>query len=751
MAELMPITPEVSPVAWLPAIAVGAALLGALAVSFTGSRSGLRTALSVATCSIVFGCFAALYGPVYRGVEHAGERLIGVAATLASLGPMGLTFRLDPTGLVFALITALVWLLAMIFGSSYMQHEHAQARFAAFMLLTLAGDIGVLIAGDYVTLFVFFEIMAVASYVLVIHGENPQSMRAGRLYFIMSVAGGLILLGGIVALFGLTGDASIAPEGSLLAELPRWLALGIPLAMVVGFATKAGMFFLHVWLPEAHPVAPSPASALLSGLMVKVGVYGILRTATILLIPGEEAGGALMHVMGLLLMFGAVATMIVGMVDASFSSNTKELLAFSTISQVGYILLGVACAAYLGAEAAVALTGVLVYVVGHAAAKAMLFLTIGAVMWRTGEQHLSRLGGLARKMPWTAAAAFLAAISIIGMPGTAGFAGKSLVHEALLEVIGESAAATGGAPQWEFLIVDALFVGVAAGTFAYMTRLFVLVFMGKLPKALENVRPASIAMRLSYVPLAVVILFVGLLPNKFIEWFVGPALAYYGLDVASESYHHVYDVASGVSTLPILYDPAGFSWVPHEIVVENLLALAGSVFFAGTFFLVGNKIGVFEMPTPEWAGFAVWYRRAANWSVATTTRLSAAADRGWDRAVWAVAVTPWLARPAQVVGKAYATVEASARALGAASGITALSDRLIDRVLGLALVDAWLSEPEGVSRGAPDRPPLRVTSTDTWAPQTEYYTAAAWRTVEADSKVPSRDETDSDHGSSERT
>ena len=130
MAELVPITPEVSPVAWLPAIAVGAALLGALAVAFTGSRSGLRNALSVTTCSVVFGCFAALYGPVYRGIEHAGERLIGVAATFGSLGPTGLTFRLDPTGLVFALITALVWLLAMVFGSSYMQHEHAQSRFA---------------------------------------------------------------------------------------------------------------------------------------------------------------------------------------------------------------------------------------------------------------------------------------------------------------------------------------------------------------------------------------------------------------------------------------------------------------------------------------------------------------------------------------------------------------------------------------------------------------------------------------------
>ena len=245
--------------------------------------------------------------------------------------------RVDPTALIIALATAFVWLLATIFGTSYMRGEHARARFDAFMLLTLAGNIGVLLAGDYFTLFVFFEVMAIASFVLVIHGQNPQSMQAGRLYLYMSVIGGLVLLGGVMTLAAFTGTTDIVPLGDRLAELPPWLSLAIPMAILVGFATKAGMFFLHVWLPEAHPVAPSPASALLSGLMVKVGVYGILRTSTILLIPGDEAGGQLMQTVGLVLILGAVATMIVGMVNASFCSNCKELLAYSTISQVGFI------------------------------------------------------------------------------------------------------------------------------------------------------------------------------------------------------------------------------------------------------------------------------------------------------------------------------------------------------------------------------------------------------------------------------
>ena len=696
-AMLVPITPAISGVALLPVAAVGSALSGALAVALTGSRTRLRNALSLTTCAAVFLCLVALYGPVYRGIEHQGEHLAGVRASLPGLGFSGLTFFVDPTSLLIALITALVWLLAMVFATSYMAGEHARARFDSFMLLTLAGNIGVLVAGDYLTLFIFFEIMAVASYVLVVHGQNPQSLRAGKLYFYMSVAGGLVLLGGIMALAVFTGGTSIAPTGEKLAELPGSLAIAILLLMTIGFASKAGMFFLHVWLPEAHPVAPSPASALLSGLMVKVGVYGILRTATVLPISGQEAGGELARAIGLALILGAVVTMVGGMVNASFCSNCKELLAYSTISQVGFIILGIGCAAVLGAEGAMAIAAVLSFIVSHAAFKATLFLTIGAVIWRAREQRFSRLGGMAYRMPWTAAAAFVASAAIIGIPGTAGFASKSLMHHAVVEVVAESALGHGGVPTWTFLLVEAVFVGVAAGTFAYSARMFILVFLGKVPAHLDAVKPESTAMKVAYAPLVALLLLIGVMPNKFIELFVGPALAYYGLDASGHIYQTVYNPATGVSHLAILYDPVRFAPFTTPAVTENLLAVAGSVFFAGTFFLVGHKIGVFDMPTPYWASLALWYRRIAQASVDVLSSAASRVDDALDRIVWTVGVDIWLPSRVPAGRVPPVTVDAGARVLGVAAHASTVADRALDRFLAGALVDAWLSEFVGVS------------------------------------------------------
>lgn len=739
-AALMPITPAISAVAYLPVAAVSVAAVGALAVALAGeSRTRLRDAVSIATCTAVFALLAAMFGPVYRGIEHAGQQFTGVLATFSAIGPSGVSFRVDPTALIIALATAFVWLLATIFGTSYMRGEHARTRFDAFMLLTLAGNIGVLLAGDYLTLFAFFEVMAIASFILVIHGQNPQSMQAGRLYLYMSVIGGLVLLGGVMTLAAFTGTTNIVPLGDRLAELPPWLSLAIPMAILVGFATKAGMFFLHVWLPEAHPVAPSPASALLSGLMVKVGVYGILRTSTILLIPGGEAGGQQMQTVGLVLILGAVATMIVGMVNASFCSNCKELLAYSTISQVGFIVLGIGCAAYLGAEAALAITAVIMFVLAHAAFKATLFLSMGAVIWRTREQRFSRLGGMAYRMPATAIAALVATASIIGFPGTAGFAAKSLMHHAVLEVVHESALGHGGVPTWPFLLVDAAFIAVAAGTFAYATRMFILVFLGKVPEHLRGVKPESTAMRLSYLPLVAFLLLVGVFPTKFIEWFIGPALAYYGLDVSGHAYHMVFDPATGVSGLAILYDPSRFAPFTTPAATENILGVAGSVFLAGTFFLVGHKIGVFDMPLPHWLSLSLWYRRATAALAAKVSKAASALDAAWDTIVWTVAVDMWL--PSRRVAEPVppAIVESGARALGRVAVASAVADRVLDRVLSGAMVEAWLSEREDVSQGAPGVPPLSLVNVRSWAAQAVPYVAPALATVMSTASTMSPD------------
>ncbi|MCJ7806309.1 MAG: NADH dehydrogenase subunit, partial [Clostridia bacterium] len=296
-------------------------------------------------------------------------------------GDIPLYFRVDKLGSVFNLLSSFIWLLATIFSLTYMSHERRQTRYYTFYLLTLGGCLGVFLTADLFSLFIFFELMSIASYPLVIHSQTEEALKAGRLYLFMGVGGGLCILSAALILHWFTGTVEIKPMLEVLLLLPaRFLVAAL---LIIGFGIKAGMVPLHIWLPKAHPVAPSPASALLSGIMIKAGAYGIIRVITVLYTPSTAEAGPLWIFTGqfgfIMIWFGIV-TMLLAALMALFQNNAKRILAYSSVSQMGYILMGIGVCAYLGLDGAVAFGGFSFHIINHAFFKAGMFMMVGAVL-----------------------------------------------------------------------------------------------------------------------------------------------------------------------------------------------------------------------------------------------------------------------------------------------------------------------------------------------------------------------------------
>ena len=365
----------------------------------------MRNALSVATSVVTFLSVLALYPTIM-----AGE--IIQFSVLELLPNLEISFRVDILSFSLALLSSFIWMLVAIYSLDYMCKEHGCNRYYPVLIITLASCMGIFMAGDLFTLFVFFELMSLISYVLVVHEETIEALRAGYKYLIMTIIGGLALFFGIIITFELGGSVSLG--GSTLISEPSNLAFFAFISFLIGFGMKAGMFPLHVWLPDAHPVAPSPASALLSGIMLKTGAYGLLRV--IFHVYGiefmQETGWTV------ILAVVAVITILLGSAVAITQEDLKRRLAYSSVGQMGYILLGMS----LLTERA--LIGNIFHIFSHAFMKSTLFLAAGAIILKTGKRSIKDLGGIGRQMPYTMFAFTLAALAMIGIPPFNGFLSK---------------------------------------------------------------------------------------------------------------------------------------------------------------------------------------------------------------------------------------------------------------------------------------------------------------------------------------
>ncbi len=482
----------------------------------------------------------------------------------------GLYFSIDMVSWVFAALITVVWFLATLYSFSYMEHEHNLRRYYSFLIFTLGAILGVVFAGDFFSLFIFFEIMTFSSFVLVIHKQDREALQAGSLYLYMAIIGGLSLLFAILLLYGNTGHLDMIP---VLEDLGVQRTAILVLFMI-GFGIKAGMVPLHIWLPLAHPVAPSPASALLSGIMIKAGAYGILRVNLVLFRPGGEGAAtdwSYIFSNGMVLMWIGVVTMLAGALMALLNNNAKRILAYSSISQMGYILAGFGVAIFMGYEGAMGFSGSMYHIVNHAIFKAGLFAMIGVVYMYTHELDISRLGGMARKMPLVAVTFIIAALGIAGIPGFNGYASKTLIHDALL-------IAHKNLDFYSIYVAERLFVITSALTICYFLKLFRGVFLGPVPEKLDREYPLSLSVKFVLVVFAGLVLVIGFFPNLVLESLLIPGTELLGF--------------TGYE-LDHLYGFDFFEWHPLEaMLVVVLLALF--------IYLPAVSRGWFEWTPPSW-------------------------------------------------------------------------------------------------------------------------------------------------------
>ncbi len=382
---------------------------------------------------------------------------------------MGLKMRADGFRALYALVAGVMWLVTSVFSRDYFKHEHAVERYVFFVLLTFGATVGLFLSDSLFSAFCFFEVMSMASYPWVAQEEDKEAMRAGETYLYIAVIGGLVMLMGI---FLLPGDMATACYAQIPAMGADLSSLWLPAVLILfGFGAKAGAFPLHIWLPKAHPVAPAPASALLSGMLTKAGVLGMLLL-TVYVMRGSIGFANLIFWLG-------VITMFLGALLAIFSTNLKRTLACSSLSQIGFIMVGVGTQGLCVCENGLAAFGTVQHMVNHSLFKLILFLCAGAVAMNLHALRLDDVRGFGRKKPALHFAFLCAAAGISGIPGLSGYISKSLLHEGMLEMMHEFAHA--GANVLPYEIAEWVFIISGGMTLCYMTKLYICLFWQKHP------------------------------------------------------------------------------------------------------------------------------------------------------------------------------------------------------------------------------------------------------------------------------
>ncbi len=552
----------------LPLLIVLIPMLGAVLAGFVGRlREDLRDFLATGVTLTVFVLILSLYPDVSRGtVVFSLPRFIG----------LGLHFRVDFLGFIFAALSSFIWFLATFYSSEYMRHEQARTRYYVFLLFSLGGCLGVFLTADFFSLFLFFEAMTLFSYALVVHNQSKEAMAAGRNYLYMGIFGGLCLLGGMIILYSQTGTLTISPgleAAGTLGALRYMLAI----LFFIGFGIKAGAVPLHIWLPQAHPVAPTPASALLSGIMIKTGAYGIIRVFNMLFTP-QDGASPLWEItgeFGYAIIWIGMLTMSVAAVLALSQSHAKRVLAYSSVSQMGYILMGIGAAAYLGYEGAMGFAGLTYHILNHAFFKAGMFMMVGTIYLRTHDLNYNKLGGLWRSFPVTALAFLVCGAAISGFPAFNGYASKTLLHHAIVEAFEHRHVAS----LW---YAEKIFTLTGGLTFCYILRLFTSIFTGPVSDHSHKLTPETPLERIIFGSFAAIILAGGLFPGQVIKNVIIPMASGFNYDAYGMAYvaktnvwdsHDLTGIAVSLAiglAIFLFLQPRKFSFpLPQRISIEG--------------------------------------------------------------------------------------------------------------------------------------------------------------------------------------
>jgi multicomponent Na+:H+ antiporter subunit D len=394
---------------WLPLFVLLTSLVTALLIFMLGEdRQRLRTTLNIGGAVLKIALIAVITAGVLEGREYETR--------WSWLPGLDFVLRVDPISLLFAALSSLLWLLTTIYAIGYLEGSPHRSRFFGFFGLCVTATMGVALAGNLITFFIFYEMLTVATYPLVIHRATPRAQTAGRIYLLYTLGGGTVLLAGVAWLQALAGPVEFV-SGGMLEQLParhRPQLIGVFALLMIGLGVKAAIVPLHSWLPVAM-VAPAPVSALLHAVaVVKAGAYGIVRVVYDLY--GLEFASSLGVLTPLAVM--ASITIVYGSIRALSEGELKRRLAYSTVSQLSYIVLGVAVFGPM------ATMGGLVHLMHQGFMKITLFFCAGNLAETHGIHHVHEMRGVGRRMPLTMAAFTIAAFGMMGVPPLAGFISK---------------------------------------------------------------------------------------------------------------------------------------------------------------------------------------------------------------------------------------------------------------------------------------------------------------------------------------
>jgi len=400
--------------------------------------------------------------------------------------------RLNMLSWFFAIAISSLGALCTIFSLSYMKGRERTNFYYLTMLVVNAAMLGIILAGDLVSFYIFWEIMSWSTFLLISYNKGP-ALAAGMKYIIMSIVGSLAMLVGMLSLYTTYGTLNISEISAVIASASSGYILFILIIFGIAFGIKNAVMPLHTWLPDSYAEAPSPFTAVLSGMLTRMGVYGFLLLMYVIVGLHNVITPRLLSYHYILAWLGAI-TIVIPTFIAMLQNDAKKLLAWHGIGQGGYMILGIAFGTSLG------VAGGIFHTLNHAIYIALLFMSVGAVQYRTGgERDLNSLGGLIKKMPIAFIGGLLGIAGLMGVPLTNGFVSKWLIYKTLI------------LQRSPFLAFAAL-IGTW-GTILSVYKFLHNMFLGQLPEKYENVKPAPFSMQLPIIILSAAILLFGILPG----------------------------------------------------------------------------------------------------------------------------------------------------------------------------------------------------------------------------------------------
>jgi len=462
-----------------------------LIVSFGGAF--VTYLLAKASSSLRDLCAGVVSGAVLVGVAGLYGRA-WTESLMPSFAGMPLALRVDPLSWFFAVTIALVGLLSIVFSFRYIKGRDGADLYYLLMMLVNAGMLGIVLSADLLSFYIFWEIMSWSTFLLISYNRGP-AVAAGMKYIVMSMAGSMCFLVALLSLYAAGGTLVLGSLAPALAGTSPARMLFVLTLFFIAFGIKNAVLPFHTWLPDAHSEAPSPFSAVLSGILVRMGMYGFLLAFFVIFTLQQflDLGKGFCRFHHILAWIGALNIVLPTFI-AMLQNDSKRLLAWHGVGQGGYMVLGVALGTGLG------VTGGIFHIVNHTSYIALLFLTVGAVEYRTGGvRDLNSLGGLVKRMPITFVGALVGACGLIGLPLTNGFVSKWLIYKTLI---------LEGRP---FLAFAAL-----VGTWGTILSLYKFVhnmFLGQLPERHKDVQRAPVSMQIPILVYSAIIVLFGILPG----------------------------------------------------------------------------------------------------------------------------------------------------------------------------------------------------------------------------------------------